>query len=122
MCGGAIISDFIPVTGTAGRTRRVTADCLWPDLRKPISGKRFSKPLRPEVAELEDDFEADFREFKDDSEIDEDDNDVDMLVDVKPFAFTPTAKPSKASKPLSRGKILFLFFFFGLNFGSLCAI
>ena len=102
MCGGAIISDFIPATA-AGKSRRVTADCLWPDLKKSVSGKRFSKPLRPEVVTLDDDFEADFREFKDDSDIDEAEDDVDLLVDAKPFAFTAAAKHSK---PLSRGNYL----------------
>ncbi|WVZ22476.1 hypothetical protein V8G54_001020 [Vigna mungo] len=62
MCGGAIISDFIPA-GPAGRSRRVTPDILWPNLKK-----RFLKPL------LDDDFEAGFREFKDDSEIEDDDD------------------------------------------------
>ncbi|KAL6204108.1 hypothetical protein ACLB2K_021377 [Fragaria x ananassa] len=43
MCGGAIISGFIPPT----RSRRVTADFLWPDLKKSSSGKRFSSGGRP---------------------------------------------------------------------------
>jgi len=93
MCGGAIISDFIPA-GPAGRSRRVTADILWPDLKK-----RFSNPL------LDDDFEAGFREFKDDSEIEDDDDedeDVDFMVlgGKKPFGFS---RPNKTSKSLSRG-------------------
>ncbi|KAL9304233.1 hypothetical protein ACSQ67_021496 [Phaseolus vulgaris] len=91
MCGGAIISDFIPA-GPAGRSRRVTADILWPNLRK-----RFSKPL------LDDDFEAGFREFKDDSEIEDDDDEDEedlMVIGVKkPFGFT---RPNKTSKSLSR--------------------
>ncbi|KAI9085820.1 hypothetical protein K1719_032234 [Acacia pycnantha] len=82
MCGGAIISDFIPAAVVAaagrggGRARRCTADYLWPNLNKIGS--------------------ADFREFKDDSDIDVDEDDVD----VKPFA-SSAIKPSK--KPLSRG-------------------
>ncbi|KHG20734.1 Ethylene-responsive transcription factor RAP2-12 -like protein [Gossypium arboreum] len=36
MCGGAIISDFIP----PARLRRLTADYLWPDLKKSGSKKR----------------------------------------------------------------------------------
>ncbi|CAJ1950671.1 unnamed protein product [Sphenostylis stenocarpa] len=94
MCGGAIISDFIPA-GPPGRSRRVTADILWPNLRK-----RLSKPL------LDDDFEAGFREFKDDSEIEEDDEEDEEEEDLtvvgvkKPFGFS---RPNKASKPLSRG-------------------
>lgn len=94
MCGGAIISDFIPA-GPAGRSRRVTADILWPNLR---NGKRFSKPV------LDDDFEAGFRDFKDDSEIEEDEEEEDedlIMVGVKPFGgFSHSAN---ASKPLSRG-------------------
>lgn len=96
MCGGAIISDFIPAA-TAARSRRVTADILWPNLGKASSRKRFSKPI------LDDDFEAGFREFKDDSDIDEDeDEDDDVLVSDKPFGFAP----SKPSKSLSRGSVV----------------
>ncbi|XP_020226382.1 ethylene-responsive transcription factor RAP2-12 isoform X2 [Cajanus cajan] len=96
MCGGAIISDFIPA-GPAGRSRRVTADILWPNLR---NGKRFSKPV------LDDDFEAGFRDFKDDSEIEEDEEEEDedlIMVGVKPFGgFSHSAN---ASKPLSRASV-----------------
>ncbi|XP_027906525.1 ethylene-responsive transcription factor RAP2-12-like [Vigna unguiculata] len=93
MCGGAIISDFIPA-GPAGRSRRVTPDILWPNLRK-----RFSKPL------LDDDFEAGFREFKDDSEIEDDDDEDEeedlMMAGVKkPVGFS---RPNKTSKSLSPG-------------------
>ncbi|KAK7275515.1 hypothetical protein RIF29_16634 [Crotalaria pallida] len=102
MCGGAIISDFIPAGGAAaGRTRRVTADILWPNLRKPSSaGKQFSKLLRPEAVVLNDDFEADFRKFKDDSDIEEDDDADDDFMEggfaaTKPFNQTP--------KSMSRG-------------------
>ena len=80
MCGGAIISDFIaPV-----RSRRLTADYLWPDLKKPSSGKRLSKPLKSEIVDLDDDFEADFQEFKDESDVDEDDE----MVGSKPSTFS----------------------------------
>ena len=102
MCGGAIISDFIPA-GPAGRSRRVTADILWPNLRTSGKGKPFSKPL------LDDDFEAGFREFKDDSEIEEDDDededdDVDMMVGVKGFGISRSnSNFNKGSKSLSRG-------------------
>ena len=82
MCGGAIISDFIP----AARSQRVTADLLWPALKKSSSGKRFyaGRPLRSEIFGLEDDFEADFQEFKDESDVDDDED----MVDSKPFAFS----------------------------------
>ena len=114
MCGGAIISDLIPPT----RSQRLTADFLWPDLKKSGSkkgsGKRYSKP----VIDLNDDFEADFQEFKD-GESDVDDLD-DVLADVKPFTFSATKKPSSA---VSRGNnnnslnfLPFFNFFFLLGF------
>lgn len=74
MCGGAIISDFIPAAVTA-RSRRVTADYLWLDLKKRAS----------QVIHSDDDFEADFRNFKDDS-----DSDADHQ--VKPFAFSASSR------------------------------
>lgn len=94
MCGGAVISDYIP----AGRSHRVTADYLWPDINgvgsalKTIKGSSgYSKPLRSgiisnvddddEIDEDEKAFEADFREFKDDSD------------DETSFMTTPTFKP-----------------------------
>lgn len=93
MCGGAIISDFIAPTGP----RRLTADYLWPDLRKSKKGssKRYSKPVF-------DNFEADFQEFKDkESDVEDFDGDADgVLADVKPFAFSAKKKPSSA---VSRG-------------------
>ncbi|KAH0895139.1 hypothetical protein HID58_057568 [Brassica napus] len=68
MCGGAIISDFIPPP----RSRRVTSEFLWPDLKK-------SSKKRSSFFDLDDEFEADFQGFKDDSSIDCD--------DAKPFVF-----------------------------------
>ncbi|KAJ0075591.1 hypothetical protein Patl1_33830 [Pistacia atlantica] len=96
MCGGAIISGFIPPT-TNVRSRRLTAEYLWPELKRS-GNKKYSKPL------VDDDFEADFQGFKDEeeeSEVDEDDDvDVDMalLADVKPFTFSahPPAPPPKS--------------------------
>ncbi|KAG2722522.1 hypothetical protein I3760_02G131400 [Carya illinoinensis] len=80
MCGGAIISGFIPPS----RSRRVAADNPWPDLNKWAPGKCFSKPL---FDDDNDDFEADFQGFKDNvSEADDEEEVVD--VDVKPFAFS----------------------------------
>ncbi|KAK8493610.1 hypothetical protein V6N12_025025 [Hibiscus sabdariffa] len=101
MCGGAIISDYIP---PAPSSRRLTADFLWPDLKisgfKKGSGKRYSKP----VVDLDDDFETDFQEFKDEGS-DVDDYGVDaVLADVKPFAFSAAKKSSPAaSHDLSTG-------------------
>lgn len=88
MCGGAIISDFIP----PARSQRVTADLLWPDLKKTSSGKRFyaGRPLRSDIFGLGDDFEADFQEFKDESDVDDDED----MVDSKPFAFSAAKSSS----------------------------
>lgn len=74
MCGGAIISDFI----SAPSSRRLTADFLWPDLKK-WSGDHSKGQAGSEVV-ADNGFEADFRDFKD--EVD---------ADVKPFAFSATA-------------------------------
>lgn len=82
MCGGAIISDII----APARSRRLTdADFLWPSdaKKKKNPSNYFSKRLRSEIVDLGDNFEADFQEFKDHSD-DEDEND-DV---VKPFAFS----------------------------------
>ncbi|KAF3451966.1 hypothetical protein FNV43_RR08062 [Rhamnella rubrinervis] len=79
MCGGAIISDFI---GTP-QSQRLAAEYPWRDLKKPSYGMRFSKPLRSEVLDVDDDFEADFQKFKDDSDVEDDDD----VIDVKPFTF-----------------------------------
>nr|ADP37417.1 ethylene-responsive-element-binding factor 2 [Petunia x hybrida] len=88
MCGGAIISDYIPPNRTS---RRLTAELLWgrSDLSKKSKNPSnyHSKPLRSQIVDLDDDFEADFQEFKDFSD-DE---------DVKPFAFS-APKQSTGSK------------------------
>ncbi|CAL1376296.1 unnamed protein product [Linum trigynum] len=104
MCGGAIISDFIPATVGGGRasSRKLTADFLWPDLKSKSlkSNKPYSKPV---VIDLDEDFEADFQGFKDDSDVDEDDCDVDALADVKPFAFSAAPPPQPRNSAASRG-------------------
>ncbi|KAL6972605.1 hypothetical protein U1Q18_026780 [Sarracenia purpurea var. burkii] len=76
MCGGAIISDFIAPT----RNRRLIESCLWPVDVKKNPSNYYSKPLRSEIVSLDDDFEADFLDFKDDSAV-EDNN-------VNPVAFS----------------------------------
>lgn len=92
MCGGAIISDFIPPS----RSQRLTADHLWSNLKKPCSGSRFSKPL---VDYNNDEFEADFQDFKDDvSDIDEEEEVV--VADVKPYAFSAARIPGTILTPL----------------------
>ncbi|KAJ3704884.1 hypothetical protein LUZ61_008589 [Rhynchospora tenuis] len=88
MCGGAIISDFIPTT----KSRRLTADYLWPDLKKAKKAKKSP------VVEIEDDadFEADFQEFNETGiESDDEDDDVVEITDPKPFFFTPAPRVSK---------------------------
>ncbi|CAL9137240.1 unnamed protein product [Musa acuminata var. zebrina] len=76
MCGGAIISEFIP----AAASRRVTAENPWPGGRK-----RWGKQRR---VEAEDDFEADFQEFDDESSEDEFDDEEEIdEVGVKCFGF-----------------------------------
>ncbi|XP_064946011.1 ethylene-responsive transcription factor 1-like [Musa acuminata AAA Group] len=75
MCGGAIISDLIPATVA----RRVTAEHLWPGGRR-----RRGKQQRREV---EEDFEADFLEFDDESGEDEFEDEFDDEVDVNSSGF-----------------------------------
>ncbi|EOA38069.1 hypothetical protein CARUB_v10009538mg [Capsella rubella] len=92
MCGGAIISDFIPPP----RSRRVTSEFIWPDLKKNAKGSKKSSKKRSSFFDLDDEFEADFQGFKDDSFVDcDDDFDVgDVFADVKPFVFGATPKPA----------------------------
>nr|AEK81532.1 ethylene response factor [Ophiopogon japonicus] len=79
MCGGAIISDFIP----PARSRKLTADYLWPNLKKGGNAKSLSSKKKKTKSsfEVDDDFEADFNEFKDESE------EESEVADVKPFEF-----------------------------------
>ncbi|KAG2315703.1 hypothetical protein Bca4012_066512 [Brassica carinata] len=88
MCGGAIISDFIPPP----KSRRVTSEFIWPDLKNL---KKKSKK-RSDFFDLDHEFEADFKGFKDDDSSfgckDE------TFADVKPFVFAATTKPV-ASRP-----------------------
>lgn len=98
MCGGAIISDFIPTS-----RRRVTADYLLQDVKKSRLPKNGKPGPRSEFVGLaEDDFEADFQEFQGESD--------DEVEDVKPFAF-----PNSDFAPsmiLFVSLCLFGFFFF----------
>ncbi|XP_072973140.1 ethylene-responsive transcription factor 1-like [Typha angustifolia] len=75
MCGGAIISGFIPPV----KSRRLTAEYLWPNLKK-ASNKTGRKQKSADV----DDFEADFDEFEDEAEESEEE-----VVEVKPFSLAP---------------------------------
>nr|WAK86038.1 transcription factor ERF77 [Nothapodytes nimmoniana] len=89
MCGGAIISDLIT---PASRSCRLTADLLWgkSDFSKKNPGRFYSKPLRSEINDLDNEFEADFQDFKDYSD--------DENEDVKPFALSASKRSS-----ISRG-------------------
>lgn len=87
MCGGAIISDIKPPSRSS---RRLTSELLWgrADLssaggkqKKNFAGSYYSGGLRSATFDLDDEFEADFQDFKD-----FDDDEV-VEVDVKPFAF-----------------------------------
>ncbi|XP_073010960.1 ethylene-responsive transcription factor 1-like [Typha latifolia] len=86
MCGGAIISGFIPTAGT----RRVTADYLWPGLRKKKGGKHHA---------IVEDFEADFEEFEGESEEENDETDED---DVKTLGFNSSDRLSREVSTTSR--------------------
>ncbi|XP_019423543.1 PREDICTED: ethylene-responsive transcription factor RAP2-12-like [Lupinus angustifolius] len=93
MCGGAIISDFISDGGAPARSRILTADYLWPDLKK--NGSEKNKRKKKVLINLDDDFEADFRDFNEDSEVDDDDDVFMMDSKKKPSAFRST-KPSNS--------------------------
>ncbi|KAG0451786.1 hypothetical protein HPP92_026044 [Vanilla planifolia] len=84
MCGGAIISDLIlPV-----RSRRATADCIWPGLGK----KKKKGNGKLGLAKYKDDFEADFQEFDDEGDAEVSDLvDEEDLVEFNPFAIRPKA-------------------------------
>ncbi|MQM15380.1 hypothetical protein Taro_048324 [Colocasia esculenta] len=83
MCGGAIISGLIPPA-----RRRVAAEFVWSDLKESsVYGSKQGKKNAPLVVEVEDDFETDFQEFKDDSD------DEVVILDVKPFAFAAAKAP-----------------------------
>ncbi|XP_031105558.1 ethylene-responsive transcription factor RAP2-12 [Ipomoea triloba] len=98
MCGGAIISDIIPPSRSS---RRLTADLLWgpADLSSNNGGKKknrnsnssgsfYSRPSRSGIADIDNDFEADFQHFKDYS---------DEEVEVKPFDFSASKQPGFSS-------------------------
>ncbi|KAK7277029.1 hypothetical protein RIF29_18178 [Crotalaria pallida] len=93
MCGGAIISDFISAGGAPAKARRLTAEYLWPDLN---NNKKKQQQKKVKVVDLDDDFEADFRDFK---ENDDDDFEIDDEDLKKPFAF----KSTSPFNPISHG-------------------
>lgn len=108
MCGGAILAGFIPPSAAAKaaaakkkqqqQQRRVTADSLWPGLRRKPDG--------------DEDFEADFRDFERDSSEDDAAGDDDVVEEVPPpqvtagFAFAAAAEvalPAPARLGETRG-------------------
>jgi EREBP-like factor len=97
MCGGAIISDFIPAT----KSRRLTADYLWPDLKKAKRAKKSTVEIGDDA-----DFEADFQEFNETGiESDEEDDDVVEITNPKPFFFTATSGISRGG-PVAQKKVV----------------
>ncbi|KAI3775157.1 hypothetical protein L1987_49726 [Smallanthus sonchifolius] len=98
MCGGAIISDFI--APTANKSRRLTADLLAKTAFLKNPSKCYSKPLRSEIFDLEDEFEADFLGFKDEVEAEAEER-------FNPFNFSSSkgSAPSRGSKSLKTDNI-----------------
>ncbi|KAL1551802.1 ethylene-responsive transcription factor RAP2-2-like [Salvia divinorum] len=84
MCGGAIISDFVAPASRS--SARLTADLLWGSTVTGLSrkmnrgGSRSMHMRSAPIVDLEDDFEADFQEFKDHSDSE------DEIGAKKPFA------------------------------------
>lgn len=100
MCGGAILSDII-APSTGNRSRRLTAaDLFWnSDLLKTSSNNYFSKPLRSDAFDVDDEFEADFQGFKDQVEIDDVDINNNNNNNNKPSAFNSASKHSSPTPP-----------------------
>ncbi|KQJ90357.1 ethylene-responsive transcription factor 1 [Brachypodium distachyon] len=99
MCGGAILSGFIPPSAAAAaaaakkkkqQQQRVMADALWPGLQR-----------KAPQAEVED-FEADFREFERDSSEEDAGGDDDDVVEVVP---PPPAKAGFAFAAVAEGAL-----------------
>lgn len=110
MCGGAIISDILPPASRS--SRRLTADLLWGSgaavLNKMMNpGNYHSKPLRSQkIIDLDDEFEADFQDFEDYSD---DEEDIDVK---KPFAFSSSKNPGFKGKRHLRLSDSFLLYYF----------
>lgn len=114
MCGGSIISDFIQPSRSS---RRLTAELLWgsgADLIGTQKNKKknptnyYSKPLRSGIVDFDDEFEADFQDFKDHS-----DDEIVELEDVKPFAFS--SAELSGNRVSSRGDFSLIYFNFPLK-------
>lgn len=96
MCGGAIISDFVPAVSQY--SRRLTVDFIWPDLTAEDSlyESKKGKKNRREEDEEENDFEADFEEFVDEPEVEE--------YGVEELYAKPLASPPKRTASFCREK------------------
>ena len=114
----------------------VTADYLWGDQKKSTSERRFSKP----VVDVDDDFELDIQDFKDDDEFNIDEEDEVLGFDFKEMGGSQSlwstlmmisSSISKASRtmtsPILMRKMrssfslnffffIYRFFFFSFNF------
>ncbi|GFP85743.1 ethylene-responsive transcription factor rap2-12 [Phtheirospermum japonicum] len=93
MCGGAIISDLVPPASRS--SRRLTAELLWGSAALGLNKKKKIPGISQPIIDLEDEFEADFQDFEDYSEGEEE-------IDVKkPFVFSASKKPgSKGLKSI----------------------
>ncbi|XP_039119791.1 ethylene-responsive transcription factor RAP2-12-like [Dioscorea cayenensis subsp. rotundata] len=107
MCGGAIISDYIP----PARSRRLAAEILWPDLEKNNKASGF----KSWEWEFDDDFEADFQQFIAEPEVKEKEKKAMGIGVTKPISsfqlskvpFSHEAvaiplKPKKLDEPLKK--------------------
>lgn len=109
MCGGAIISDLVPPLSRL--SRRLTADLLWGNAAADLNKKKnpvnyHSKPLRSQpTVDLDDEFEADFKDFQDYS------YDEENISVRKPLSVPASKNPAFKGN----GNLMFpdnLFFFF----------
>ncbi|KAJ3673174.1 hypothetical protein LUZ60_006548 [Juncus effusus] len=95
MCGGAIISDLIPLS------HRATAEHLWPE-RKNKKNKVISTRNKKK-GDFDDEFEADFREFDDfESDIEDEFEEFEEEEDETAFGFDPESLFLKDVKPMER--------------------
>jgi len=83
MCGGAIISDLISPAAT--KSRRLTDDLLAQTLLKNPS-KCYSKPIRSEILDLDEEFEADFLGFKEEVDAEDRGNSFNFSASKGPVA------------------------------------
>ncbi|KAL0005218.1 hypothetical protein SO802_012779 [Lithocarpus litseifolius] len=102
-----------------------TVDYLWVDRKKPTLGSKFSKP----VVDVDNDFELDFRGFKDNVESDIDEEDEVLGFDFKRRGMKPYDKGLQYAKrgvhytnPQSVRKVLENLTKYGVSNSELCVI